>query len=49
LKGFLPRIFNSAQYKAGHVVIFIATDEALHGVKPDYKNEIRYTHSSLDG
>jgi hypothetical protein len=59
LKGFLPLIFNSAQYKAGHVVIFIATDEAAngdgpipflalgHGVKRGYKNEIRYTHSSL--
>lgn len=59
LKGFLPLIFDSAQYKAGHVVIFIATDEAAngdgpipflalgHGVKRGYKNEIRYTHSSL--
>jgi phosphatidylinositol-3-phosphatase len=59
LKGFLPQIFNSAQYKAGHVVIFIATDEARngdgpipflalgHGVKRGYKNELRYTHSSL--
>jgi phosphatidylinositol-3-phosphatase len=59
LNGFLPQIFNSAQYKAGHVVIFIATDEARngdgpipflalgHGVKHGYKNEIRYTHSSL--
>jgi phosphatidylinositol-3-phosphatase len=59
LQGFLPMIFGSAQYKAGHVVIFIATDEAAngdgpipflalgHGVKRGYKNEIRYTHSSL--
>jgi hypothetical protein len=59
LRNFLPQIFNSAQYKAGHVVIFIATDEAQngdgpipflalgHGVKHGYKNEVRYTHSSL--
>jgi hypothetical protein len=59
LKGFMPLLFNSAQYKAGRVTIFIATDEAAngdgpimfmalgHGVKHGYKNEIRYTHSSL--
>jgi phosphatidylinositol-3-phosphatase len=55
----MPQIFDSAQYKAGHVIVFIATDEARngdgpipflalgHGVKRGYKNEIRYTHSSL--
>jgi len=59
LKNFLPLLLNSSQYKAGHVVIFIATDEAAngdgpimfmalgHGVKHGYKNEIRYTHSAL--
>lgn len=59
LKAFLPMIFNSSQYKAGHVVLFLATDEAANGdgpimfmamgrgVKHGYKNEIRYTHSSL--
>ncbi|MFL6427986.1 MAG: alkaline phosphatase family protein [Acidobacteriaceae bacterium] len=59
LRSFLPQIFNSAQYKEGHVVLFIATDEAKngdgpipflalgHGVKRGYKNEIRYTHSAL--
>jgi phospholipase C len=59
LKSFLPQIFNSAQYREGHVVLFIATDEAQngdgpipflalgHGVKRGYKNEIRYTHSAL--
>ena len=59
LKNFLPTILNSSQYKAGRVVIFIATDEAAngdgpipflvlgHGVKHGYKNEIRYTHSAL--
>jgi phosphatidylinositol-3-phosphatase len=59
LRNFMPQIFDSAQYKAGHVVVFIATDEARngdgpipflalgHGVKRGYKNEIRYTHSSL--
>lgn len=59
LRNFLPQIFNSAQYKQGHVVLFIATDEARngdgpipflalgHGVKRGYRNEIRYTHSAL--
>jgi hypothetical protein len=59
LKGFMPLLFDSAQYKAGRVTIFIATDEAAngdgpitfmalgHGVKHGHKNEIRYTHSSL--
>ena len=59
LRNFLPQIFNSAQYKAGQIVVFVATDEARngdgpipflalgHGVKRGYKNEIRYTHSSL--
>jgi hypothetical protein len=59
LKSTLPLIFNSAQYKAGNVVVFITADEAAngdgpipflalgHGVKRGYKNEIRYTHSSL--
>lgn len=59
LRSFLPTLFNSPQYKAGHVVIFIVGDEAAngdgpipflalgHGVKKGYKNEIRYTHSSL--
>ncbi|MEA2257656.1 MAG: phosphatidylinositol-3-phosphatase [Acidobacteriaceae bacterium] len=59
LKGFMPLLFNSTQYKEGRVTIFIATDEAAngdgpimfmalgHGVKHGYKNEIRYTHSSL--
>jgi phosphatidylinositol-3-phosphatase len=59
LRNFLPQIFNSAQYKQGHVVVFIVTDEAQngdgpipflalgHGVKHGYRNEIRYTHSAL--
>jgi hypothetical protein len=59
LKNNLPIILNSAQYKAGHVVIFITADEAANGdgpipflalgegVKRGYKNEIYYTHSSL--
>jgi hypothetical protein len=59
LRSFLPQILNSAQYKQGHVVLFIATDEARngdgpipflalgHGVKRGYRNEIRYTHSAL--
>src|ERR1700733_1560987 len=59
LKGFMPLLLNSAQYKEGRVTIFIATDEAAngdgpitfmalgHSVKHGYKNEIRYTHSSL--
>ncbi len=59
LKSFLPTIFNSPQYRAGHAVIFIVGDEAAngdgpipflalgHGVKKGYKNEIRYTHSAL--
>jgi hypothetical protein len=59
LRSFLPQIFNSAQYKQGHVVVFLATDEAQNGdgpipflalgqrVKRGYRNEIRYTHSSL--
>lgn len=59
LKRTLPIIFNSAQYKAGRVTILITADEARngdgpipflalgHGVKRGYKNEIRYTHSSL--
>jgi phosphatidylinositol-3-phosphatase len=59
LKSNLPLILNSWQYKNGHVVIMIATDEASNGdgpipflvlgagVKRGYKNEIRYTHSSL--
>jgi hypothetical protein len=59
LRSFLPEIFNSAQYKQGHVVVFLATDEAQNGdgpipflalgqgVKRGYRNEIRYTHSSL--
>jgi phosphatidylinositol-3-phosphatase len=59
LKSTLPLIMNSAQYKAGHVNIFIVGDEAQngdgpitfialgHGVKKGYTNEIRYTHSSL--
>jgi hypothetical protein len=59
LRNFLPQIFNSEQYKAGRVIVFIATDEAQngdgpipflalgHGVKRGYRNEIRYTHSSL--
>jgi hypothetical protein len=59
LKGFMPTIFNSSQYKAGNVVVFITTDEAANGdgpimtmalgrgVKHGYKNYIRYTHSSL--
>jgi len=59
LKATLPIILDSAEYKAGHVVIFITADEAANGdgpipflalgngVKKDYKNEIRYTHSSL--
>jgi hypothetical protein len=59
LKAFLPTIFNSSQYKAGHVVLFIVTDEAANGdgpimfmalgngVKKGYKNWTRYTHSSL--
>ena len=59
LRSFLPEIFNSAQYKQGHVVVFLVTDEAANGdgpipflalgqgVKRGYRNEIRYTHSSL--
>ena len=59
LRGFMPTIFNSQQYKAGNVIVFIATDEAENGdgpipflalgrgVKQGYRNEIRYTHSSL--
>jgi phosphatidylinositol-3-phosphatase len=59
LRNFMPQIFNSDQYKAGRVIVFIATDEAEngdgpipflalgHGVKHGYRNEIRYTHSSL--
>lgn len=59
LRSFLPQIFDSAQYKEGRVVLFIATDEAKngdgpipflalgHGVKRGYKNDIRYTHSAL--
>lgn len=59
LRNFLPVIFNSAQYKSGRVILFIATDEASNGdgpipflalgrgVKRGYRNEIRYTHSSL--
>jgi hypothetical protein len=59
LKDNLPIIFNSAQFKAGHVVVFITADEAQNGdgpipflaigsgVKRGYKNEIYYTHSSL--
>jgi phosphatidylinositol-3-phosphatase len=59
LRNFLPQIFNSAQYKQGHVVVFIVTDEARNGdgpipflalgqgVKHGYRNEIRYTHSAL--
>ena len=59
LKSTMPIIFNSAQYKAGHVTVFIVGDEAAngdgpipfialgHGVKHGYKNEIRYTHSSM--
>jgi hypothetical protein len=59
LRNFLPQILNSPQYKQGHVTVFIATDEAEngdgpipflalgHNVKHGYKNEIRYTHSSL--
>jgi phosphatidylinositol-3-phosphatase len=59
LSNFLPQILNSAQYRQGHVVVFIATDEAANGdgpipflalgrgVKRGYRNEIRYTHSSL--
>lgn len=59
LKATMPIIFNSEQYKAGHVVIFITADEAVNGdgpipflalgtsVKKGYTNEIRYTHSSL--
>jgi hypothetical protein len=59
LKDNLPAILNSAQYKAGQVVVFITADEAENGdgpipflalgegVKRGYKNEIYYTHSSL--
>jgi hypothetical protein len=59
LRAFMPMLLNSAQYKTGRVTIFIATDEAAngdgpitfmalgHSVKHGYKNEIRYTHSSL--
>jgi phosphatidylinositol-3-phosphatase len=59
LHGFLPLIFDSVQYRSGRVIIFVATDEARngdgpipflalgHGVKHGYRNEIRYTHSSL--
>jgi hypothetical protein len=59
LKDNLPIILNSAQYKAGHVVVFISADEAENGdgpipflalgsgVKRGYKNDIYYTHSSL--
>ena len=59
LRSFLPQILDSAQYKQGHVVVFIVTDEAAngdgpipflalgHNVRHGYRNEIRYTHSSL--
>jgi hypothetical protein len=59
LRSFLPQIFNSAQYRQGHIVVFIVADEAANGdgpipflalgqgVKRGYRNEIRYTHSSL--
>ena len=59
LRNKLPIILDSAQYKAGHVTIFITADEAANGdgpipflalgggVKHGYRNEIRYTHSSL--
>ena len=59
LKSTLPLILNSSEYKAGRVIIFITADEAANGdgpipfltlgdgVKKGYKNEIRYTHSSL--
>jgi hypothetical protein len=59
LKDNLPLILNSDQYKAGHVVVFITADEASNGdgpipflalgagVKHGFKNDIRYTHSSL--
>jgi hypothetical protein len=59
LKNNLPIILNSAQYKAGHVVVLITADEAANGdgpipflalgegVKRGYQNEIHYTHSSL--
>lgn len=59
LKKNLPIILDSAQYKAGHVVVFITADEAANGdgpipflalgdgVKKGYKNEIYYNHSSL--
>jgi hypothetical protein len=59
LKNNLPTIMNSWQYRNGHVVIMIMTDEASNGdgpipflvlgagVKHGYKNEIRYTHSSM--
>jgi hypothetical protein len=59
LKDNLPTILNSAQYKAGNVVVFITADEAQNGdgpipflalgdgLKRGYKNEVHYTHSSL--
>jgi len=59
LKVTLPLIFNSTQYKGGHVRIFIVGDEAKngdgpipfialgHGAKKGYSNWIKYTHSSL--
>ncbi len=59
LRDKLPVILDSPQYKAGHVTIFITADEAANGdgpipflalgaaVKHGYRNEIRYTHSSL--
>ncbi len=59
LKTTLPTILNSSQYKAGQVTVFITADEAANGdgpipflavgrgVKHGYKNEVRYTHSSL--
>ncbi len=59
LKDHLPTILDSAEYKAGHVVVFITADEAANGdgpipflalgegVKKGYKNELYYNHSSL--
>jgi hypothetical protein len=59
LKGNLPTILNSSQYKAGHVLVVILADEARTGngptplillgagVKKDYFNQVNYSQGSV--